>query len=248
MSGVILSSVIEIGVLLWLLAGIASLWVWGGARRGALGHLMAGAVLLVSGAIFTYVPRINAFARMDNSYLGNAWIGSILMLVGIILLIGSLAGYGVPAWLTALLCLASLLLNVYSGYLLARTPSVGDTLHQLSPSLISPGSGYLLSSALILGGVLLYVTLRGDLAEALIAIALISAGVALAWQFSGGDLRAFTPVASINEPFYKPPVLDFGQLLVCLLVASILFFAGRFIQGRLRGQQPLAVGQVASSS
>ena len=112
MSGVLLSSVLEIGMLLWLLAGIASLWVWGGAGRGALGHLMAGAVLLVSGAIFAYVPRINAFARMDNSYLGNAWISSILMLVGIILLIGSLAGYGVPAWPTALLCLASLLLNV----------------------------------------------------------------------------------------------------------------------------------------
>jgi hypothetical protein len=89
-------------------------------------------------------------------------------------------------------------------------------------------------------------------AEAIIASTLISAGVALAWRLSGGDLRAFTPVTSISEsisePIYKPPVLDFGQLLVCLLVASILFFAGRFIQGRLRGQQPPAIAQVASSS
>ena len=57
---------------------------------------MAGALLLLAGAIFLYVPEIHAFARMDNAYLGNAWFGSYFVLLGLILLIGSLAGYGVP--------------------------------------------------------------------------------------------------------------------------------------------------------
>jgi hypothetical protein len=32
-----------ITLLLLLLLAVASLWLWGGARRGGLGHLMAGA-------------------------------------------------------------------------------------------------------------------------------------------------------------------------------------------------------------
>src|SRR5262245_58864198 len=96
-----------IGLLLLLPLAVASFWLWGGARRGALGHLMAGALLLVSGAVFFYVPLINVFARMDNSYLANAWFGSWFMLLGVTLLIGSLAGYGARAWIAALIGVAS---------------------------------------------------------------------------------------------------------------------------------------------
>lgn len=100
---------------------------------------------------------------------------------------------------------------------------------------------------LLLGGALLYIALRGDRAEAGIALALTAMGVARVWWLSGGALHAFTPVRSINEPIYKPPVLDVGPLLACLLVATVLFFAGRFIQGRLRGQQLRAGGQMVST-
>lgn len=235
MLGQIISWAIEIGLLLWLLAGIASLWVWGGARRSALGHLMAGALLLVSGAIFTYVPWINAFARMDNAYLGNAFGGLFFILFGVTLLIGSLAGYHVPAWLAALLWLTNVAFYWYGLSWLTRVAPL-------------PYSEILLYTALVLGGVLLYIALRGYLIEAGIAVALISVGVALAWRLSGGDLRAFTPVTIVDDQhFYKPPVLDFGPLLVCLLTATVLFFAGRFIQGRLRGQQPPAMAPVAPS-
>src|SRR5262245_20577055 len=58
----IISWAFLIGVLLLPPLAIASLWLWGGARRGALGHFMAGALLLVSGAVFYFVRAINVFA------------------------------------------------------------------------------------------------------------------------------------------------------------------------------------------
>ena len=223
-----------IGMLLLLPLTIASLWLWGGARRGALGHLMAGALLLVSGAIFDYIPLINVFARMDNAYLVNAWFGSWFMFLGVILLIGSLAGYGVHPWLVALLVIASALYGVFSYPLLTR----------IAPT---PYSEILLYAAILLGGVLLYIALRGYLIEALIAVTLTTLGFALVWRIAGGDMRAFTPVKVIDDRFfYKPPVLDFGPLFACVITATVLFFAGRFIQDFLHSQRPPAVAEVVS--
>jgi hypothetical protein len=223
-----------IGVLLPLPLSIASFWLWGGARRGALGHLMAGALLLVSGAIFDYIPLINVYARMDNAYLGNAWVGSWFMLLGVILLIGSLAGYGVHPWLVALLVVASVLFAFFGNAVLTR----------IAPA---PYSEILIYAALLLGGVLLYITVRGYFIEALIAVTLTTLGFALAWRLSGGDMRAFTPVTIIDDQhFYKPPVLDFGPLFACLLTATVLFFAGRFIQGLLRQPTPPAIAALSS--
>jgi hypothetical protein len=224
-----------IGMLLALPLAVASFWLWGGVRRGALGHLMAGAFLLVTGAIFDYIPLINVFARMDNAYLANAWFGSWLMLLGVILLIGSLAGYGVHPWLTALLVVASILFTFFGNPLLTR----------IAPT---PYSEILVYAAIVLGGALLYITLRGYFIEALIAVTLTTLGFALVWRYAGGDMRAFTPVKVIDDRFfYKPPVLDLGPLFVCLLTATVLFFAGRFIQGLLRSKRPPAVAEVVSS-
>jgi len=225
MLGDLLNWAFWIGILLWLLAAIASFWLWGGARRGALGHLAAGTLALVSGTLFIHVAVINAFARMDNAYLGNGLLGGYLVLAGVTLLIGALAGYGVRAWIAALLWLAIAAFAYFGIPWLARVVPF-------------PDSGTILFAALILGGVLLYVALRGFLVEAAVAIALAAAVLALVWWIYGGDLRAFIPVTSIDEPYYKPPVLDIEQFIPCLLVVTALFFAGRFIQGRLRGQRP----------
>jgi hypothetical protein len=218
-----------IGMLLWLVAAVASLWLWGGARRGALGHLAAGALALVSGTLFIHVAVINAYARMDNAYLGNGLFGAYLILAGVTLLIGALAGYGVRAWITALLWLAAAAFAYFGVPWLASVVSF-------------PDSGLILYSAVVLAGVLLCVALRGYLADVAIAIALAAAGLAPVWWIYGGDLRAFVPIETIdglsNGLFYKPPVLDVAQFLPCLLVVTLLYFAGRFIQGRLRGQRP----------
>jgi|SRR5690349_4393419 hypothetical protein len=100
-----------IGMLLLLPLTAASLWLWGGARRAALGHFMAGALFLVSGAVFYFVRVVNVFARMDNAYLYNDIFGLYFMFLGVILLAGALVGYGVPPWLAALLCVVSLVLG-----------------------------------------------------------------------------------------------------------------------------------------
>jgi hypothetical protein len=228
-----------VGVLLVLALplalSIASLWLWGGSRRGALGHLMAGALLIVSGAIFYYVYQINVFARMDDLWAwDNTGFGSYFMLLGVTLLIGSLAGYGVHPWLASLLWVASAVFGWLGVSWLAKLAAF-------------PDGGILLYSALLLGGVLLYITLHGYFIEALIAAMLTTVGFALVWRVAGGDIRAFTPVTIVaDEYFYKTPLLSPGQVFICLVVATTLFFGGRFLQGRLRGQRPSAVTVAAS--
>jgi hypothetical protein len=111
-----------------------------------------------------------------------------------------------------------------------------------------PEGAILLYTAILLGSVLLYITLRGYFIEALIAATLTTLGFALVWRIAGGDIRAFTPVTIVAEEyFYKPPLLDPGQVFVCLLTATVLFFAGRFIRGLLRGQRPPTVAAGAST-
>jgi hypothetical protein len=136
-----------------------------------------GALLVVSAALFLYTPQINAFARMDNAYLGNGLIGLFLILFGMTLVIGSLADYGVPAWLAALLWLASVAFYWFG-------------LSWLTRLVLFPHGEILLYAALVVGGVLLCIVAHGYLAAAGIALLLISGGVALAWRLAGGDLRA----------------------------------------------------------
>jgi len=228
-----------IGVLLVLALplalAIASLWLWGGARRGALGHLMAGALLMVTGALFLYVTQINVFARMDDLWSwDNIGFGGYFMILGVTLLIGSLAGYGAHPWLAALLWVASAVLGIFGVSWLAKLAGF-------------PDGGILLYTALLLGGVLLYITLRGYFIEAIIAATLTTLGFALVWRIAGGEMRAFIPVTIVaDEYFYKPPLLDPGHVFVCLLTATVLFFVGRYIQDLLRSQRPPAVAEVVS--
>jgi hypothetical protein len=225
-----------IGVLLVLALplalAIASLWLWGGARRGALGRLMAGALLLVSGAVFYYVQVINVFARMDNAYLFNIIFGLYFMFLGVTLLAGALVGYGVPPWLAALLWIASVVFGRAGISWLAKA---------------LPDEGVLLYAAILLGSVLLYMVVRSHFIEVLIAVCLVSLGFALIWRIAGLTMRDFTPVTIVaDEYFYKPPYLDLGAIFTCVMLATVLFFAGRFIQGLLRSQRPPAVAEVVS--
>jgi hypothetical protein len=92
---------------------------------------------------------------------------------------------------------------------------------------------------LLLIGVLGAVMLRGYAVEATVAIMLALAGIALVWWIYGAGLRTFTPVETTDGPIYKPPALDFGSFLTCLIAVTALFFIGRFIQRRLRGSGPV---------
>lgn len=238
-----------IGMVLLLPLSIASLWLWGGARRSALGQLIAGAFLLVSGAVFYYVQEINVFARMDNAYLFNIIFGLYFMFLGVILLAGALVGYGVPWWLAALLWVASVVIGRIGVFWLWIASAV------FAPSNISwlakafPDEGVLLYATIVLGGVLLYLVARGYFIEIVIAVTLTTLGFALVWRIAGVSMRDFTPVTILaDQYFYKPPLLGLGPLFVCLMLGIIFFFAGRFIQGCLRRQpEPPADIQLSAS-
>ena len=240
-----------IGVLLVLALplalAIASLWLWGGARRGALGRLMAGALLLVSGAVFYYVQVINVFARMDNAYLFNIIFGLYFMFLGVTLLAGALVGYGVPPWLAALLWIASVVFGRIGVFWLWIASAVFAPAGNSWLAKALPDEGVLLYAAILLGSVLLYMVVRSHFIEVLIAVCLVSFGFALIWRIAGLTMRDFTPVTIVaDEYFYKPPYLDLGAIFTCVMLATVLFFAGRFIQGLLRSQRPPAVAEVVS--
>jgi hypothetical protein len=101
-----------------------------------------------------------------------------------------------------------------------------------------PDSGLILFDMVLLIGVLGAVTLRGYAVEVTVAIVLALAEIALVWWIYGAGGRAFIPVETLEGSAYKPPALDFGPFLACLIAVTALFFAGRFIQGRLRGPRP----------
>jgi hypothetical protein len=141
-----------IGILLWQVAAIVSLWLWGGVKRSALGHLAAGILALVSGTLFIHVTVINVFARMDNAYLGNGIFGGYFIFAGVTLLLGALAGYGVYVWVVVLLWLGAAAF-AYFGI---------PWLTNLVPF---PDSGLLLFTMVLLIGVLGAVMARGYAVE-----------------------------------------------------------------------------------
>jgi hypothetical protein len=110
-----------------------------------------------------------------------------------------------------------------------------------------PDAGVFLYAAILLGGALLVLLARGYFLEALIAITFTTVGFALIWRIAGWTMRDFTPVTILaDEYFYKPPYLDIGQIFACLMLAAIFFFAGRFIQGRLRQPTPPSIAAAVS--
>src|SRR5262249_39933344 len=180
---------------------------------------MAGALLLVSGAVFFYVQVINVFARMDNAYLYNSLFGGYFMLLGVTLLIGSLIGYGVHPWLAALLWVPSVVfgrvalfwlwiaLFLFASSGIVLLPQIAP----LPPAL--PDESVLLYATILLGGALLCLMARGYFLEALIAMSLTTLGFALIWRIAGWTVRDFTPVTILaDEYYYKPPYLDLGQI------------------------------------
>ncbi|HEY7023151.1 MAG TPA: hypothetical protein VH349_18680 [Ktedonobacterales bacterium] len=211
-----------IGILLWQVAAIVSLWLWGGVKRSALGHLAAGILALVSGTLFIHVTIINVFARMDNAYLGNGILGGYFIFAGATLLLGALAGYGVYVWVVVLLWLGAAAFAYFG-------------IPWLTNIVPFPDSGLLLFTMVLLIGVLSAVMVRGYAVEIAVSVMLALAGIALVWWIYGAGFRAFTPVETLEGSSYKPPALDLWPFLACLIAVTALFFAGRFIQGRLRG-------------
>jgi hypothetical protein len=210
---------------LWLVACLSSLWLWGGARRNALGLLAAGALLLVSGTLFIHVAVINAYARMDNAYLSNGLLGGFLVIAGATVLVDCLMGYGVRGWLVLVLWVATFAFGFFGAPLLARVISFTD-------------STPVLFAALVLGAVLLYVLLRGYVGDVLIAVVLAGLCLIVVWLVYGAGTRAFIPVETIGgSDDYKPPLLDIKPYLACILFGTGLLITGHLIQPLGRSTQ-----------
>jgi hypothetical protein len=211
---------------LWVALSVSTLWLWGGARRNALGQLAAGALYLVAGTLFIYVAEINVYARMDNAYLGNDLLGFVLIVVGGTLLVGSLSGYGVPWWGTLLVWLAASAL-----YWFGTSP-----LGRVFPG---PGGSLLAFAGIILVAILAYVLARRNGWDVLMTLALAGAGLVLVWLVYGAGTDVFTPVDTITSygPEIKPPVLDFWTFGVCILTGAAAFLGGRTLRARLRASQ-----------
>jgi len=227
---------IWIGMFLWLVACFSTVWIWGGSKQNALGQLAAGLLQIVSGTLFIYVSDINVYARMDNAYLSNGWSGGPLILGGIILLFVCLVGYRVPFWLAGLLLAAYVAFAFFGLSALAQAFPFRD-------------SATLLYLAILIGGILLYVLIRGYVLDVLIAVALAGVGWVVVWTIYGAGLDAFTPVdslsPSINVPIVKPPVLELGPFLACLLIALLFYIGGHFIPRIWRRDTPPHVAHVS---
>jgi hypothetical protein len=168
------------------------------------------------------VKIINVYARMDNAYLSNGLLGGLLVVAGATPLICCLMGYAVRGWLTLVLWVAALAFGILGAPLLARVISFTD-------------SALMLFAAVLLGGVLLYVGLRGYVGDALVASALAGLGLIVVWQVYGAGTRALITVETIGGTGdYKPPVFEIGQYIACIVIGTGLLIVGQFVQRWVR--------------
>ena len=91
-------------VILALVSGVA----FGGARRNTLALLASGVYSLLTGGFYLYGMAASSYAKQDNAYLGNAYVGLFLLLAGVWLLSVGLADAGLAKWLVASLALAGI--------------------------------------------------------------------------------------------------------------------------------------------
>ncbi len=84
-------------VILALVSGVA----FGGARRNTLALLASGVYSLLTGGFYLYGMAASSYAKQDNAYLGNAYVGLFLLFAGVWLLSVGLADAGLAKWLVA---------------------------------------------------------------------------------------------------------------------------------------------------
>jgi len=211
------------------LAGLAlaSLFGFGGARRNALALLAAGVLCALTGAVYLYGVTASYYALQDNAYLGNLYIGLVLLLAGAPgLLAGGLAGAGLNRWAALALALVGLvgLVGVYR--------SIG---------LDQPNGGravalYLLAALGVTVGALLALR-RADLAGAALGFGALGALCALAAYLLLGALQAPLSLAVYLQAGQdhaladKPPVLEGFGAAITLLLAVGVFLLARHRQG-----------------
>jgi hypothetical protein len=213
---------------------LASVFTFGGARRNALALLAAGVFSAITGAVYLYGVVASYYALQDNAYLGNIYVGLLLVLFGVCALIpGGLVGAGLNRWAALGLALVGLagLVGVYKSFGL-DLPYGGQfvALYLVAALVMMTGALLLLRRADLLGG-----ALGLGVFGAVIALALFAIPGALTGSRS---LAVYTQFGVDRALADKPPILEgFGAAMTLLVAAAVYFL------GRRRGGASHAAGQ-----
>lgn len=204
-------------VILALVGGFA----FGGARRNATALLASGVFSLLTGGFYLYGLSVSYYAKQDNAYLGNIYVGLLLLLAGSWLLSVGLAGAGLSRWLAGVLAAAGIvgIIPVYSALSLSSTTGGLDValyvvvaLVAVVAALLALRRGALLGRALGLG-----------LAGAVVALAVY----ALVGVIADKSFATYLQLGVDRVFEHKPPVLEGFGMLACVVVGIAVYLIGR---------------------
>lgn len=210
--GILLLPALAVGGIVALL----SLWLFGGARRNGLALFATGFFCLVTGALFQAPFYASAYAQQDNAYLDNIFVGWWFMALGVSLLIGSLAGFGVNRWLA----LALWALVTAAGFYLG---GLGKLLA------LSGGTPYVLYAGVVVGLIAVLLLMRGQrlaLVKGVLLGGTAAAAVLVLYGFGRQEIIIFG-YSGLNAGFYKPPFVDFPEIIASLALGVALFLVAR---------------------
>lgn len=204
-------------VILALISGFA----FGGARRNAQALLAAGIFSLLTGGFYLYGLSASYYAKQDNAYLGNIYVGLLLLLAGVWMLSIGLAGAGLSRWLATVLVVAGVagMVPVYSALSLSSTTGgTGVALYALV--------------ALVVAAVALLALRRGALLGRVLGLGLASTVMTLGVYsvvgvISGASLAAYLQPGMSQLAAPKPPVVEGFSLLACVIAGVAAYLMGR---------------------
>lgn len=207
------------------LAGIAvaSVFAFGGARRNALALLAAGVFSALTGATYLYGAVASHYALQDNAYLGNIYLGLLLLLLGACALLpGGLVGAGLNRWVALGLALVGLagLVGVYRSIGLDLPYGGRFVVVYLALALIVMS----VSMALLRRTDLLGAGLGLGLLGAIVALAVVALPALLTGSLGLGVYTQFGVDSALAD---KPPVLEGFGAAATLLVGVAVFLIGR---------------------
>lgn len=171
-----------------------------GARASVAG-LATGGALMLSGAVFLIPFLVSDRAGQNDVFMGNLFLGPPFWLAGSTLLIASLAGLGLRAWMTVGLAVANLLLVSLAALVLSRGGLGG--ISGVAAVVVADVGALLVASALVAGT-------RGWWAtwgRGMVLAAACAGIVTLAYVLLGGRYYAFGETSSSLPPYLEMPVV-----------------------------------------
>ncbi|HEU0025654.1 MAG TPA: hypothetical protein VFQ25_00940 [Ktedonobacterales bacterium] len=204
-----------------VIVALVSGFAFGGARRNAQALLTAGLFSLLTGGFYLYGLTASYYAKQDNAYLGNIYVGLLLLLAGVWMLSVGLAGAGLAKWLAGALSVAGIVgvVPIYGSLSLSSTMGgvavalyVVVGLAVVAVALLALRRGALLGRALALG----------------LASTVMTLGVyGVVGVVSGRSLVAYLQPGVDQLVGHKPPTVEGFSLLACVIAGVAAYLIGR---------------------